>query len=212
MASLDYGALLKVNGNFINKNGDLFMGASDTGFIFNKAFNPSLNEEIHVHGNYYVYAGDENLLLCFYKTTFTIISNGVVVCNYSNYTNSFDKEEIYMDNLPVIKVERLSGVAREDISCMPETDGKERLIQRYGYSYGLLKWYREWKSYERNKRAHSNMSKTNRFKASWEYNGNKYEVIYGYGIDPSEMRWNKIKTDSYGFSEDEIELIDKWFE
>ena len=50
-----------------------------------------------------------------------------------------------------------------------------------------------------------------RFIAEWDYNGHHYEVIFGYGIDNDEEVWNKIKNDSYGFRQDEIAIIDSWF-
>ena len=33
MAMIDYGAMLRVDGKFINKNCDLFMEQSDTGYV-----------------------------------------------------------------------------------------------------------------------------------------------------------------------------------
>ena len=74
MSAIDYGALLRVNGKFINKNDDLFSYCSDTGYVCDKATYYSDYEkkeiEIDIMGNYYVYAGDENFLLCFYKGYF----------------------------------------------------------------------------------------------------------------------------------------------
>lgn len=58
MAFIDYGALLKVNGEFINKNRDIFMNKSDTGYICEKAKDDQ-GDWHSVQGNYFVYAGDE---------------------------------------------------------------------------------------------------------------------------------------------------------
>ena len=60
MSAIDYGALLRVNGKFINKNDDLFSYCSDTGYVCDKATYYSDYEkkeiEIDIMGNYYVYA------------------------------------------------------------------------------------------------------------------------------------------------------------
>jgi len=50
-----------------------------------------------------------------------------------------------------------------------------------------------------------------RWIATWEYDGRKYECIYGYGVDSDEEVWRDVKMD-YGFTEKEIEVISEWFE
>ena len=50
-----------------------------------------------------------------------------------------------------------------------------------------------------------------RFLLKTTFGEDEYEVIYGYGIDPSEDVWNRIKNTSYGFSDKERALIDLWF-
>lgn len=78
MAFIDFGALLRVNGNFVNKNKALFMESSDTGYICESAID-SRGDTLRIQGNYFVYAGDEDLLLVFYKTQYKVISRGKVM-------------------------------------------------------------------------------------------------------------------------------------
>ena len=54
-------------------------------------------------------------------------------------------------------------------------------------------------------------TRSSRWLATWDYNGNHYEVIFGYGIDPNKDVWNRIKLDSYDFSDVERQIIDGWF-
>lgn len=43
--------------------------------------------------------------------------------------------------------------------------------------------------------------RTQRYIAEWSYDNRKYEVIFGYGVDPISKVWNGIKYDCYGFTE-----------
>lgn len=45
----------------------------------------------------------------------------------------------------------------------------------------------------------------------FELNGHTYEVIFGYGIDPSEKVWGSIKDEHYEFTDLERQIIDSWF-
>ena len=49
MSMIDYGALLRVDGKFINKNCGLFMNASNTGYVCKRAINNDGKE--YVIGN-----------------------------------------------------------------------------------------------------------------------------------------------------------------
>lgn len=62
MAAIDSGALLKVNGKFINKNGKLFTSISDLGFDLKKVQGELSNR---IGDSFNVCAGDEKLLLAF---------------------------------------------------------------------------------------------------------------------------------------------------
>lgn len=159
MALIDYGAILRVNGKFINKNCDLFMHSSDTGYVCEQALHPN-GEMIDIDKEFYVYAGDENFMLCFYKGLFYVISHNKIIL--AKWNILFMSETFYFDGLPSVNVERLDN-------------------------------------------------KTQRWLATWIHNGNKYEVIFGYGIDPDEEVWNRIKFDGYKFTDIEREIIDEWF-
>ncbi len=105
MAMIDYGALLRKNGKFINKNNDLFMESSDTGYICKDAVDEH-GYKYDIDGNYFVYAGDENFMVVFYKTTYKVISDGKIL--YSGWNMPFNSEVHYFEGLPALKVSRLS--------------------------------------------------------------------------------------------------------
>lgn len=48
--------------------------------------------------------------------------------------------------------------------------------------------------------------------ATWEYNGHKYECIFGYGVDSSQELWFKYDFQKdYDYTEAEFSFIDTWF-
>lgn len=209
MSVIDNGALLKVNGKFINKNTDLFMDCSDTGYICEKAtyFDEyeNKNKKVDIDGNFYVYAGDEKFMLCFYKGYFYVISHNNII--HSVAYNPFVSETFYFDGLPSVTVEKLDKGNRYTKRFVPDilllyqmysnmsTKQAKQHIRRLCKKYGKIK----------------DKACCNRWKASWDYNNNHYEVIFGYGIDNNEDVWNTMKNTCYGFSETEIKIIDDWF-
>ena len=53
---------------------------------------------------------------------------------------------------------------------------------------------------------------TYRFKAEWDYNGDHYECIYGYGIDPkSKFSLNEEELRGYGYTDTEVSVVKEWF-
>lgn len=227
MSMIDYGAILKVNGKFINKNQDLFMESTETGYVCKQAtyFNNYENKEdvMNVDGDFYVYAGDEDFMLCFYKGFMRVISHNRLI--YSLWNSPFISETIYLDGFPSIKVEHLDKTLYVDpVELMGtwqdyvrknwyRTTGNEKLSE-------LENGYERYKRFRKIIKANARNSKhptcwqkyrTNRWIATWDYNGNHYEVIFGYGIDPSEEVWNDIKNDRYDFTDLERSIIDSWF-
>ena len=229
IAFIDYGALLKVNGKFINKNGDLFMDCSDTGYICDKAtyFDEYQNKEteIYIAGDYYVYAGDKNFMLCFYKGLMRVISNNKQIC--SRWNIPFASETIYLDGFPSIHVQHLDKniytIPVESLGTWKDfvkqywigATGDEKLSD-LEYGYKRFKQFRKAAKkrarYRRSPKRYDRY-RTGRWLATWEYNGNHYEVIFGYGIDPDEKIWERIKfdDDGYEFTDVERNIIDSWF-
>lgn len=221
MAAIDYGALLRVDGEFINKNGDLFMDKSDTGYSLKEAFYKDrriYGEAIAIDGNFYVYAGDADLLLTFYKGYFYIISNGEILKSVSN--NPFLSESFLVGgtNIKVSHLDKTPFIDRSESQTWAEyvrdnwngATGDEKLSDLEG---GLQAYRRFLRRIKKRKRGAFDFKYyTNRWRAEWEHKGKRYEVVFGYGIDPDESVWNDIKADeSYGFSQTEIEIIDEWF-
>lgn len=204
------------------------MHGTETGYICEKAIQvyEGKEYELDIDGNYYVYAGDENFMLCFYKSTLQVIHNNNVL--YSRWNFPFISETFYVNGIS-IKVEHLDkNLYYFPIESMGtwknyvkenwfNATGNEKIGELYN-GYKRYKWF--FKALKRNARWRRNPEKydkyrTNRWLATWEYNGNKYEVIFGYGIDPDEETWERIKFDDenggYGFTDIEREIIDSWF-
>ena len=109
MATINYGALLKVNGVFLNKDKDLFMDASNTGYVLEKAryADESIyDKEVDIQGNFYVYVGDEDFMLTFYKGYFYIISHGLIIGQLSY--SPFISETLHIADID-IHVEHLDS-------------------------------------------------------------------------------------------------------
>lgn len=217
MSMIDYGALLRVDGKFINKNCGLFMNASNTGYVCKRAINNDGKEYV-IDGNYFVYAGDENFLIVFYKGIYQVISNEKIL--YTGWDMPFNSETYFFDELPNLKVSRLSkdfeiekyeslGTWKDFVrEHWIDATGDEKLYELQG---GRKAYKRFMKAAKHRAREKGFKTRPYRFFAEWYYNRHHYEVIFGYGIEPNEEVWNKIKNKSYGFRKEEIKLIDSWF-
>ena len=208
MALIDYGALLKVNGKFINKNKNLFMTQTDMGYKPKKDIDR------------YVIAGDEDFLLSFYKCSCYIYHNEKLI-GWTHHS-PFISETIYNgDNLPNVKIEHLDKENRipyvvadswsEFMLCrgILLNNEEEIKISKSKHPKMYKKYLRYLDSIKRCNR--NNQYYTQRWKATWDYKDNHYEVIFGVGIDPNEKVWNNIKYDGYDFTDIERNIIDKWF-
>ena len=221
MAMIDYGALLRVDDKFINKNKDMFMDASDTGYVAKNIIDTD-GVPRDVDGNYFVYAGDEHFCIAFYKGMYKVISDGRVI--YSGWNMPFNSETHLFEGLPTLKVSRLSKDFEIEKVGRGETweeyvrenwvgaTGKEHISELKDGKKCFKRFRKSLKRYAYLNR-HGGLGKVRpyRFLAEWEYDGRKYEVIFGYGIDNEESTWNEIKDKAYGFREGEIKLIDSWF-
>lgn len=207
MLITDYGALLRVDGKFINKNHDVFDEFSDTGYICDKAFYPKYNQEYDIKGNFFVYAGDENFLVCFRKTGFIVISKEKILL--WEYCYPFLKETLYFDGLPNITIEQLEK-GKVHFYCTVDPFHKDICIYNYGKKKGILKYHRIIKKIAKNRKLY--FYYTRRFLVSWNYNGKKYEVIFGFGINPNKEVWDNDDRELYDFTDKEREIIDNWFE
>lgn len=221
MAMIDYGALLRVDGKFINKNTNMFMETSDTGYIA-KGIIDTDGEIRDIDGNYFVYAGDEHFCVAFYKGMYKVTSDGKVI--YTNWNMCFDSETHYFKELPNLKILRLSpkyetvliesqGLWEDYVREHWEgATGKEKLVDLQD---GTKIYKRFIKNAKRiayvNKHGGCYKTRPYRFLAEWDYNGHHYEVIFGYGIDNNEGSWNAIKDKYYGFREEEKKIINEWF-
>lgn len=210
MAFIDYGAMLRIDGRFVNKNTSLFMKVSDTGYE-PPEYVEYEGAKFNIRGNYFVYAGDEEFLICFYKNIYIIISNGEVLKasygdNISRISYIFPQCEVtikHLDNNKYIWKEAVT-LDEFDKNHIKVTKCKQyiRIIHRQCKRANRLK---------RNKGSWV-YDKSPRYIATWEYKGRKYECIFGYGIDPQRDVWDDIKYNRYYFSDIERNIIDSWFE
>lgn len=118
MACIDYGAILKVNNTIYKardckpsekkkyKTGecDLFMDRSESGYIINEAYNKKNKTMYDISGHYYVYAGDQTLMLAFYKFQVVIISGDLIIEDIDSTTITQNKYEIKLSNNETVKL------------------------------------------------------------------------------------------------------------
>lgn len=208
MSMVDYGALLRVDGKLVNRDGDLFMDMQEAvGFTLDKAqyFYNGKDYEIDISDNFYVYAGKPEFLLTFYKTHFYIISNGKVIKSVS--TDGRINEYSFYINGVNITVSQLDKKWRNNYYEKFDDYDKERLYYLHGKKRANMIISRQAKK----SRRVSYRYKSCRYITKWEYDGKKYEVLYGYGIEPDFDIWNGVKDRAYDFSDDEKKFIDSWF-
>ena len=72
MAFIDYGSVVKKNGEIIQK--DFFMDMKESvGFTLGKLeYKDWTNDEIIINGNFFSYMGDKDFLICIYRYYFTL--------------------------------------------------------------------------------------------------------------------------------------------
>lgn len=216
MSMMDYGAMLRKNGKFLNKNRFAFMSKSDTGYMLEEAIFPD-GEKRLIHDNYFVYAGDEEFLLVFYKTILHVISHGKVLWSFGN--TSLLSQTMHFEGLPSVTVAHLDkNPIPED--CSVDEELKDSLIEIFGKRRGEQKYLRICKKVNYYTRKYKTSGKYRgtgqlgpRYITTWNHNGNHYEVIFGYDITTDEKVWEIVRENRKDccISEKEIEIIDDWF-
>lgn len=211
MAMIDYGVIIKKNGEFINKDKGLFMECPN--FVHDK-----------YKGNYFCYLGDEDCYIVTYKGSLMVINKGEVEWSFSDCP--FISYTRYCENFNIT----VSKLDPNSIEEYYEDYGKswEDLVDEYYYydsydgersynpsdledGHNFRKRFLRWKKIMGRTKGVCCKYTTNRSIATWEYKGDKYEIIFGYGIDSNEKIWYDIR-DKWGFTETEKETIDRWFE
>lgn len=217
MAAIDYGTMLRVNGKFINRNKNIF----DEGAVAYPGYIPKQaiykNDKVDIEGNFFLYAGNEELLLAFWKTEIYVISHEeitniifhnpflseTVFCKdtkiqISHLDKKYQTEEKTFETWFQYVKENWTGATGNEKDYELQ-DGKKR-----------HKIHRRW--CKRQNRYPGFRYLTSRYLAEWEHDGNHYEVIFGYGIDSQEEVWSAIKKGNvYDFTEIEKGIIDDWF-
>lgn len=204
MAAIDYGALVIKNGKPVNKNCDLFMES------------PEYMDDI-VKDNYYAYCGDEELSFCFYKCNIAIVKNGHIVDNLWNHPFKSETHYIGDTHITVTRLDDLMPVYPEHLmGCDTWEDyvkenwqgatGKEKDSELVDGRKWHRLWIKKCKAIGRKKPLY--YTSTLKYSATWEYKGDKWEVIFGYGIDPNENIFEDIITKgSYNYGNKSTEYI-----
>jgi len=203
MAMIDYGAILRVDGEMINRD-QFFMDESNTGFVLKTATGAD-GKEYAIDGNYFVYAGDEHFLIVVYKTLLRVIHDGHILWDSWGCTSI--GETRFFDGLPGVKVQHLDASLYPHYADQIDDWERERIIEYYPEKKANRLLYRAAKR----RRKPIFWDRTNRYVATWDYDGRHYEVIYGYGVDPQFDVWVDIKDSAYDFTKQEKEIIDLWF-
>ncbi|WP_160680753.1 hypothetical protein [Clostridium sp. C8-1-8] len=74
MAIIDYGTVVKKNGLIIQ--GEMFMDMQKAvGFTIDKLYHAESGGTIQINDNFFAYIGDEDLLVCIYKTQLFLIAD-----------------------------------------------------------------------------------------------------------------------------------------
>lgn len=200
MAMIGYGAILRVDGKIINHS--MFMDVSDTGC--KPVDMVEINGvTVNFGGDFFVYAGDEKFMVAAYKVILCVVSNGKVIWYKRPWHCDVVGETRFFDGLPAVTIRHLDPVMHpvypdhfdEWLADLYPKKEADRMRLRHA------------------KRARKPLYKsfTNRFIATWDYAGRRYELLYGYGIDPDKEVWDDIKNERYGFTQTEINVIDSWF-
>lgn len=225
MSMIDYGAMLRVNGKFVNKE-HFFMEYSDTGYTC-KVATDEWGNEVDIDRNYFVYAGDEDFMVVFYKGLCRFISHNKIL--KSIWDTPFISETIidpdgiypnveirHLDTkLYREKAEPLEPLSEWICSGWVGATGNERISDlQNGWKYYKQRLKQAKRIYRLNKNGRCYSFRTNRYVATWNHNGKQYECIYGYGVDPSREIWDYIKDGNHGynFTETERKIIDEWYE
>lgn len=208
MAMVDYGALLRINGKLLNKNADQFMPMQKMcGFTLDKAYLEN-NEYKPISGNYFVYAGDEELLLCFYKYGYVIIKNGNIMHSGHMRNWVFDRETFTIDNVTFTLSILDNTIWKSYFGTDFDEDDRLYYYEMYGKRFGQIKINRRFKHRKRN---YENCKGSQKYLMNWSHNGKNYEVIFGYGIEPNKDVYDDIKHEYFGYTAKDIEVIDSWF-
>lgn len=137
--------------------------------------------------SFYVACGDEKFCLAFFKRQVYVIINGVFVGTvWIDEVGNADNDQIFIK----MPYEKRLNLFDSGISVTFEAIDHDLLRDaEYGYRYYSGKY-------------HTNFT----------YDGNVYDIYFGYGIDSDEEIYNKIKFTSYDYTEKERNVMDKVFE
>lgn len=207
MAMIDYGAILKINGKQINDS--MFMECPD--WVPEFCRNDSYVDQ-RIKNNYFVYAGDYDFYICFYKTYAVVCSRNKVI-GHLGIKNSRESFMFPGANVTVQRIDKnLYRHSYIDMNVLREfLEDWECDLNHFNMKDSIYRNYIRLCKKSTGKHSHYRDYNSDKFVASWDYKGNHYEVAFGYGVEPDEEVYNDIKNDHYEYNDVEREFFDNWF-
>jgi hypothetical protein len=180
MAMIDYGTILVRDGLIQNRD-QMFMEKTDLGCdIPDKlALRGDQDRVAFISGDFFVYAGDMDFMLCFYKYRVLVIFNGMYV------------GDVWITDDIKPPYEKRLNLFGSGVDVIFECIDHKGQVNEY------------WNRYEY----------PTKYKVSWEYKDHRYVAYTGYGIDPKQSVYDRIKTgdNGYDYTEAEIAELDRVF-
>ena len=195
MAMIDYGTIVVRNG-VIQNAGEMFMKISDRGCDIPEtieAVDSSDKKDFGVSGEYFAYAGDLEFLMCFYKREALIVVKNKVagfLCFGEAGNVWYNTNKFYIPTKSPF--ERFFNLFKSGIDVVVENIDHEMQKNVWGSGY-VDKYYND------------------KYHISFDYKGDRYDIYTGYGIDNNLEVYNRIKFDSYGYTETERRVLDEVF-
>lgn len=209
----------KVNDKLIDK--ECFK--IDNGYRPKYAVYRGYNEKYNIDGNYFAYLGDNDLCVCFYKCSMLILKGEKVL--YSSWNHLFSSETFYVDgvkfNVSWINKDWITHIDNDNQTWEEyirenwrNATGKEKYYELQAGKSALRRFRRLRK--RKNRPNKWDRNRPNKFCAKWEHNGNKYEIVFGYGIPWSKKEYLSMKKDNvfdkyYNYTKDEIKKVEEMY-
>lgn len=240
MAMIDYGTMVKVNGKIVN-NGIGFMCKTDTGYVpcadivenyFASVGDKNLiisfykmsiaffrNEQeigrIHCEEPYesgkvrkhnYMYSLPHEKFINPFDCGIDVRVDALEDIFRTENTEDFDNDEFFGHGTSYWRLTKDAYGITDNYSC----DSKK-------YYTKMKKNIRRVKQLEKlDKRAswkhYDGVSYPGRYYITFEYNGNKYEIVTGYGVDSSKSFYTDNNMDRFGYTAKEKEFMRRYME
>lgn len=203
MAMVDYGVIVLKDGVFVNKNFGLFRHMIDAIGCDIRVVTDEDGNPVDLDGNFFDYIGDKDMFIAFYRYQMVVVKDKKIV--WSFWGQDCDSQTRYFSEGNVT-VELLDKNKYKD-----EYKLDSETLQRYYNDLDKNTIRRIMSKFARDRKVKRFKKNSGRLVVTWEYNGHKYKVIYGYGIDNQEEVWKDIRF-KYDFTDNDRSVIDPLFQ